>query len=481
MHRILLFFILIVSYGNAQTSFDKVKFDFGVLYKHSDRFVDFYITNNSAKKVFLLRIDKPRPISSLFKTDVIAPKDTMVLRLQVNPTTMGLFSYDINVFLSDAIAPTTIKLTGNAKEINLITNAMQACPDFSQQPRKSADMKFDLTVVVVEKGSGLPIKNTVVSLIQNGLLARQEKTNKKGEIIQKGASGYFYFYARHEGYFPSEKGVFIHRDNNSIVLKLEKNPAFRPIKQPTIKPIDTLPTIAKDSFEAVFDTTTIKLSNINGEPIELSPKLDSIAPKNAPLTLKSLPLTTFGDTYFMPNNITFVLDISMSMRTNDKMELMKFALNQLVGYMRPQDNISIVTYASFAQIVIANASGNEKASLKKTVGELKGGGYTAGGTGIKLGYKQVRKGHIENGNNEIIVITDGAFNRGEEDYKQIMKRYTKKGYVLSVVGIKNNPKDEEEMRRVAKLGNGRYIPIFKLEDAKWNLIREMRKASFKGN
>jgi Ca-activated chloride channel family protein len=160
------------------------------------------------------------------------------------------------------------------------------------------------------------------------------------------------------------------------------------------------------------------------------------------------------------------------------MELMKYALNELAGYIRPQDNISIVTYASYTQVILSNASGNDVEKIKKTVSELKGGGFTAGGAGIKLGYKQARSGYIENGNNEIIVITDGAFNRDSKDYKKEMKKFKKKGYILSVVGIKNNPKDEDEMRAVAELGNGRYIPIFKLEDAKWNLIQEIRKASF---
>src|SRR5690606_25979208 len=153
---------------------------------------------------------------------------------------------------------------------------------------------------------------------------------------------------------------------------------------------------------------------------------------------------------------------------------------QLMDYIRPEDKIALVTYGSDARVVLPTTKGSNKDRMKKEVEDLKASGFTAGGKGIKLGYSLAKKGFIQNGNNQVFVITDGAFNRDSEDYERYVKRYTKEGYKLSVVGIKNAPKDESKMREVAELGNGRYVPVFKLSDAQWNLIHEIREASFKG-
>jgi Ca-activated chloride channel family protein len=79
----------------------------------------------------------------------------------------------------------------------------------------------------------------------------------------------------------------------------------------------------------------------------------------------------------------------------------------------------------------------------------------------------------------VIVITDGAFNRNSDDYKNYIKKYSKKGIKMSIVGIRNQEDDEEAMRQAAKLGGGSYIPIFKLVDAQNNLKQAVRLMCFK--
>jgi Ca-activated chloride channel family protein len=99
----------------------------------------------------------------------------------------------------------------------------------------------------------------------------------------------------------------------------------------------------------------------------------------------------------------------------DKIELMKYSLFQLTDMLRPQDKIGIVTYASDARVLLNTTSGDQKERIKKEVTELKAFGYTAGGSGIKLGFREAKRAMIPNGKNQVIVITDGAFNRNSED------------------------------------------------------------------
>jgi Ca-activated chloride channel family protein len=173
-----------------------------------------------------------------------------------------------------------------------------------------------------------------------------------------------------------------------------------------------------------------------------------------------------------------VLDVSASMNNENRLDLMKLALIELMKYVRPQDKITVVSYGSNAQVLVPTTSGDKKDEIIDKVSKLKAGGMTAGGQGIKLGYKMAQFAYIPGGNNQIIVITDGAFNKDSQDYERTIKRNTPKGYVLSVVGIKNKPEDEAIMTAVASMGQGRFLGINNVFDAKTKLIDEIRQASY---
>jgi Ca-activated chloride channel family protein len=204
------------------------------------------------------------------------------------------------------------------------------------------------------------------------------------------------------------------------------------------------------------------------------------SPENQPEipALADIPQEDFNPEYFVPNNIVFVLDVSASMNNENRLDLMKLALIELMKYVRPQDKITVVSYGSNAQVLVPTTSGDKKDEIIDKVSKLKAGGMTAGGQGIKLGYKMAQFAYIPGGNNQIIVITDGAFNKDSQDYERTIKRNTPKGYVLSVVGIKNKPEDEAIMTAVASMGQGRFLGINNVFDAKTKLIDEIRQASY---
>jgi Ca-activated chloride channel family protein len=139
-----------------------------------------------------------------------------------------------------------------------------------------------------------------------------------------------------------------------------------------------------------------------------------------------------------------------------------------------------VTYANTAEVFQSPASGDNKEELQQSISKLKPLGMTAGGKGIKLGYKEVMKNHDPNKANMVIVITDGAFNKDSEDYQKTVQKYAKDGVIFSVVGIQTRERDAHLMEEAAHFGNGRFVPIQKLADAHSNLTQEIRIASFKG-
>lgn len=459
-YLLLICFFILSEQVFSQITFEKIKHDFGDLEAFDDRFVDIKVTNKGEKKEYLLSVKKPLEVVYLVNGQFIEKDSTLIVRLQVNPKVKGRFNYEVDIYTSDRDVPTKIKLTGNMKDLpsdNM--SAFTSCPDFSSRPGGRAN-NFDLTVVTIEKETKNPLSSSKVTLIQNGQSVWAKSTDKNGKIKEESTLGFSYFYAMHDGYYPAELGAYINFQRNYIVIELEKDPTYKP---PT--PINGYP------VDIVERPAEIEIKEELNNEIAL--------PKEAPVELAKLDPENFSDQYFKPVNVVFVLDISSSMNQGDKMELMKYSLFQLAGMLRTQDKMAIVTYATDAQVLLEPTSGADKETINAQVVALKAGGMTAGGEGIKLGYKQALKGKLPDGTNQIIVITDGAFNRNSTDYKKYVKKYRKKGISMSVVGVMNKDVDEKEMREAAELGGGRYVPVHKLVDAQNNLKQEIRLSAFR--
>jgi Ca-activated chloride channel family protein len=166
------------------------------------------------------------------------------------------------------------------------------------------------------------------------------------------------------------------------------------------------------------------------------------------------------------------------MQQGEKLELMKYSLFQLTDMLRPGDKMGIVTYATDTRVLLSPTDGSQKETIRDEIALLRASGLTAGGEGIKLGYKQAVKATIPEGVNQIIVITDGAFNRNSDDYLKYVKKYRKKGIVMSVVGINIKAPDRVKMEEAASEGGGRLVEIMKLADAQNNLKQEIRISAF---
>lgn len=473
MRFLILFYTLfLISNSFGQIVFEKIKHDFGDLEAYSDRFVDIVVTNKGPKKEYLLSVKKPFDVVYLVNGQFIEKDSSLIVRLQVNPKVKGKFSYDIDIYTSDKELPTKIKLTGNLKDLSVDNStAFTACPDFSSRPGGKKANQFDLTVVTIDKQTKQPLSKSEVTMIQNGQPIWALETDKVGKIKEESSLGLTYFYATHPGYFPAELGAYVNFQRNYIVLELEMKPE-------EIVPIPVI----NDPIAIIDPPIEEELTPVQVEEQleeQLSEEIPTVQSHEIPVQLAELDKENFSDEYFKPVNVVFVLDVSASMNQGEKLELMKYSLLQLTSMLRSQDKMAIVTYATETQILLDPTSGSNKDKITEQVAGLKANGMTAGGTGIKLGYKQALKGLLPDGANQIIVITDGAFNRNSDDYKKYIKKYSKKGITLSVVGIKNKEVDEKEMKEAAELGGGRYVPIFKLVDAQNNLKQEIRLNSFK--
>jgi len=176
------------------------------------------------------------------------------------------------------------------------------------------------------------------------------------------------------------------------------------------------------------------------------------------------------------SNLVFLIDVSGSMSTSNKLPLLKESIKLLVEQLREKDTVSIVVYASSLGLVLDKAKGNEKEKIVKALDKLTAGGVTAGGEGIKLAYKVALESFIEEGNNRVILATDGDFNVGqtsERELEELIEKKRESGVYLTVLGFGMGNYKDNKVETLADKGNGNYAYIDNLLEAKKVLVTDM--------
>lgn len=177
-----------------------------------------------------------------------------------------------------------------------------------------------------------------------------------------------------------------------------------------------------------------------------------------------------------PSNLVFLIDVSGSMDTPDKLPLVKQAFILLTENLRRGDVISIVTYASSDRVVLDGATGDESVQIRAAIENLTAGGSTAGSKGITTAYELARKHFISGGNNRVILATDGDLNVGitsEGELTRLIEREKEDGVFLSVMGFGRGNIKDNKMEALADHGNGNYSYIDSVLEARRVLVDEM--------
>ncbi len=175
------------------------------------------------------------------------------------------------------------------------------------------------------------------------------------------------------------------------------------------------------------------------------------------------------------SNLVFLIDVSGSMSSPDKLPLLKRAFALLVNELRYEDRVSIVVYAGAAGKVLDSTPGDKKREIMDALENLNAGGSTAGGEGLKLAYKIARENFIEKGNNRIILATDGDFNVGvssTSEMERLVEKERESGIFMSVLGFGTGNIKDDKMETIADKGNGNYSYIDNIQEARKVFISE---------
>ena len=452
---------------NAQTVFLDQPYEIGLIDKSNQRYVDVPIKNTSDKKVFIFRAEADKRFQIRYSSKEVLPDSTVYMRVQFTPEVKGPFSEKIAIHFSCYTEPKTIKVSGFT---SVVPTSAIACPSFSDQDINTS-LNFELEVTVIDKDTRDPIHKSQVILIKNGVPVEKLSTNSKGLVEKEVELGLYYFVVSAENYFPTEAVKYVSHNNNVVLVELEKAPEEELLVIETNNPDEAI----EDSSEDLFEPDEIE----NNPTVEII--MDEVEEQDTILEImveaEDDPFPNFSVNEFKPSNIVFLVDVSKSMAYTGKLDLLKVAMINLARMLRDVDQITVVSYADNANIILETMPGNNPDTIISIIQGLKAHGHTAGGKGMKKAYQKAEEFFISQGNNQVIMATDGGFTQNDINPYKLAKKYKKKGITISIVGVKTNKFQELSLEKVVGLGDGNYVRIKNYDEAQGALIDEIKASA----
>lgn len=480
-------FVLGSFWATAQLAAEPSRVDYGELLASSDRWVDVVLTNHGGTATQVLRSSFPPDYTFRFSTKVLQPDSSLVIRIKANPRKRGKFHDEVEVWFTTMNAPIVLRFSGDVKEID--RSGDTACPSFRDVPPACCD-ELVCVVETIDASNGQPLGKSRVRLIELGRLRATWETNRKGRLELDVPIAYYMLLADHEGYAPADTALYINRRTPFIQV------ALTPLEVPL--PPEPLPVeIAELHVEEVLEEAEAEQPVVRpsapdavgslppktvGEGQEAPALQDSHRPLHSVPELDAPDPEVLDDTFeadqYRPNNIVFLIDVSASMKKRGRLELLRASMHELTDVLRRGDKFSLVTYAISPEIRLEGANGDQKDAISTVVNTLEPDGMTYGVRGFRTAYELARKYEIPGGNNQVIVVSDGAF-RVEDLLKieRLVTRAAEDGIVTSMVGIRHNPALEPKLEVLSAAGDGAFVPLLDFDQCQQALVQEIKLRS----
>ena len=182
-----------------------------------------------------------------------------------------------------------------------------------------------------------------------------------------------------------------------------------------------------------------------------------------------------------PSHLVFLIDVSGSMDMPNRLPLLKSGFKSLVKNLRPKDSVSIVVYGGVVGVALPITGGDEKEKILKAIDSIQAGGSTPGASGIKLAYSVAKNHFIKNGNNRVILATDGDFNVGlktEDELEEMITVQKESGIYLTCLGVGMGNYKDSKIQTLAQKGNGNFAYIDSYAEAEKVLLKEFAQTFF---
>lgn len=438
MKQILLLLVMLPAIGFSQVLLSETAFKLGEIERLNEDVVDLNMVNQSDEDIFILRIESAINLDIKYTAKKLKPHTAELVRIKLNPQKTGKLKEEVAFYFSSNLRP--IVLTISAEVTVIPKDNRQACPSFgaNQLPQSN----FQQFIRQQEVGE---ISAFFVELIPKEDYKDWEEAQDR-KLIQKV-----------EEHRAEETSVELTKNTTPLVTDGEKKTPEERRNAPSI--LETLFGNTEDST-AKAESSQKKVNDTDAPMSKLNPN-----------TL---------DNSYKPNNIVFLIDASTSMQEEERMELLKKSMINLMESLREIDYLSIVTYSGEAEVLLPPTSGISKEAIRQSIENIVADGSTQAVKGIKKAIHTGSTSFIEGGNNQIILATDGAFNIGERNMslRRKIEKTAENGLTITVLGIKNDRWTTKSLKEISDLGKGDLIRISGDRDAE-KVLEEVKKRSKK--
>ncbi len=449
---ILLFFLIFTV--SAQLSIVENAKDFGILRRADPNWVDFEIRNSSSADAIIFRVEGPKNTDIKLSAKTVKAGTTEFIRVAVSPKAEGRFDIALKVHASAWAKPVTIKVKG---ESTFAASGLIPCPNFGSTAAAN-DNEFHISVRNLAQNES--IEDAEIAVYRDGRKIDKLETNQYGEVTAKLPYGRYFFSIQYND-FQLDTGLYVNAVNSHLLAMLEG----KVIERKQVSNVEEIAHVENVEIPVSPPPTAAvePTEEISQDLPELEEDEDAVLPMNK----------------FKQNNLVFLVDVSASMKSNGKLDLLKIAMIELLDVLRPEDRFSLISYSSKTDVLLETESNLDRDACIAAILALEPGGSTAGAKAIDKAGRVALSHFVENGNNQIILATDGAFNVGVDKALNYASRYNRKNVELSVLGIKCGPFTTKQMTELVSEGGGKFVAINQAGDAGGLLIDEIKRSSIR--
>ncbi|NUM32509.1 MAG: VWA domain-containing protein [Bacteroidetes bacterium] len=492
-----IFFIFLLTFFAIKSSFAQNNievspkiYDFGIVAKWKNDTAVFELKNNSESSMMFLPIGYTEDLLVIAPRNKIEPGETTLIKIVYYTHSRGNFRRDVPVYLS--ILPKPILLVIKGKIIDFHPDALMNCPSMGDDKPKSKETGVEIEVKDGITGKSLSGFNLILKNNSESRLIEVSPSSKvKFEHVRNGD---YTITVSLSGYETKVQEVTVSKYYRKFVVKLipEDEPLITQNEKDTFGTseeiiIEKEKSNDKDDIEKLrkkYDSLYKGKKIIEKDVILIKPgEEDSLSIDTAGFESDFDNEGKLNKKKYANNNIVFLIDVSGSMDKPEKLPLLKKSVIEMVKILRENDYVTIITYSSKVKVVLESESGNNKEKIYSIINSLQAKGQSYGSEGMKVAYEAAMRNFILNGNNQVILVSDGLFNSDDFSPKKIYKLtkdYAKNQKIItSAIGFGKNDEAIEFLKNVAKNGLGNFIVIKTESQASDALVYEIMQNSLK--
>ncbi len=527
-----IFILASVSFAQKpKIHFLQTSYDFGIIENSESPLAIFEFINTGNAPLTFLPTKSKQEIRVIYPEANIQPSEKGKISVYYMPAKIGIFDENILIYSNAGDKPVTLNIKGN------ITSIVE-CPTFDDLQNKN---RYIRDIIVIDKITKEPVYLASVKFTQyDTRKIISNRTNKNGKFRKQINIGLYKINIEAQGYIPHQETMYIKKTAPVLIFEIEpvmteivdnklteeddliaeevihaeveipveeeipveveipveeetpaevEIPVVEEIQVEEETPVEVeIPveeeTPVEDEIPAEEDLPVkdarpdVEITEIEIDNLPVDAQVSDI--KNAPEEIESeevLPLNQYAF-----NNIVFLIDKSLSMEKRNKLSLLKTSIKNLIKILRYVDKVSVISYSNKPQVLINSVTADQKDTIISVIDSLTPYGLTYGVRGLNSAYEIAFSNFIQDGNNQIILATDGKFNSPE--YSEIelismIRRNAKKGVAISIIGFGKDEKSIQRLKRMANFGRGNYMHISNIEDAEEILIDEIKVNSRK--